>query len=853
MIQTLRLLNGRRVRRQPVRAVIAVLSVAAGVALVASVPVVTSSTRRSLDLFARSLAGPAPLRIIGPVGRAGLDASVLPKVDAVPGVRAAIPLVQAVTLAEVGNRAARRDAGGAHATTVLAFGIDCRIEALIGKFGCDQAALDQAPANAPPLVSSALAREAQRAGDRAVLLTDTGDVPLAHAPANPRLDVLNGGRVAVLPLPVAQARFGRQGAYDTIYVLPEPGVAITDLRHRLDAAVGGWNKVLLASDPPPGAALYGNLLLPLLGLVGLFSLGIGAVLIRNTVSLAVEERRRDLAIASAVGATARVVRSGILIESAALGVIGGLLGAVGGIVVAHPIAASISTFTERLAGFRINITATASPFVFGAILGVIVSIVAAWRPARIATRIDVAAELANRDLRDEAAPIVSFRRGLLYLSVGLAGVFSVYIAQRHGGIEAWAPLVAQIGMLIGVLFITIAMGSFAPGVVHATRRVASRASAPVRLAWANLEREPARTRVMAIAAASALGMAFTLGTITQSIKIAITESIVKNFGHQVEVSTLEPNNTLNIDAKLTPETLAALHNIPGVQSVNRGEALLVGTSANQLVGVVGSDQTSFPFSIIRGHADADAFARGEVLVGPALARRRHLHPGSTLRVPGRTGFADLVVQGIWQDGDFNGNKITMPLPLLEKLWGPQPIGAVELLPQAGVSPETVERNVRAAHLSSFLRVQNVHELVASISGSIAGQLAPFWAMQRSLVLVSFLAVLFTLMLVAVQRRREFGLLAAVGMRPRELGAMVVLEAVIVGAAGVVLGVAGSFGFNEAFRQAAVIMVGYRDPLTADWWAFVVWTPIILAVVTAAAAAPGWRTARIEVVEALRYE
>src|SRR5262249_54848992 len=88
MLRALRLLNLRRLRRQPLRVLIALISVAAGVALVAALPVVSASTKKSLDAFGRSLAGPAPLRVIGPIARGGLDESVVDKVAATPGVAA---------------------------------------------------------------------------------------------------------------------------------------------------------------------------------------------------------------------------------------------------------------------------------------------------------------------------------------------------------------------------------------------------------------------------------------------------------------------------------------------------------------------------------------------------------------------------------------------------------------------------------------------------------------------------------------------------------------------------------------------------------------------------------------------
>ena len=100
MIPAVRLLNLRRIRRQPLRAVLAVVAVTAGVSLAVSVVVLTTSISRSITDFGRRLGGPAPLRVVGAASRAGLDEAVLGKVETTPGVGAAVPVVQAVTFAQ---------------------------------------------------------------------------------------------------------------------------------------------------------------------------------------------------------------------------------------------------------------------------------------------------------------------------------------------------------------------------------------------------------------------------------------------------------------------------------------------------------------------------------------------------------------------------------------------------------------------------------------------------------------------------------------------------------------------------------------------------------------------------------
>lgn len=100
MLRAVSWLNLRRLRDRPMRFTLAVISVAAGVSLGISVIVLTSSVSDSLRSFGDRIAGPAPLRVVGATARGGLEQSVLGLVERTPGVAAAVPVVEAVTLAE---------------------------------------------------------------------------------------------------------------------------------------------------------------------------------------------------------------------------------------------------------------------------------------------------------------------------------------------------------------------------------------------------------------------------------------------------------------------------------------------------------------------------------------------------------------------------------------------------------------------------------------------------------------------------------------------------------------------------------------------------------------------------------
>lgn len=840
MIRAVRLLNLRRLRRQPLRAAITVIAVAAGVSLAVSVVIVTNSLNAAFEGLGRELAGPAPLRVIGATTRAGLEQSVLPNIEATPGVGTAVPVVQTVAMAEDSEGGQR---------PIIVFGIDCRVEALLGALGCDQAALDAA-VDAPPLLSASLARTL---GSTGAVLSDIGRIPVAGAPAIDRLDALNEGRVAVFPLPAAQRQFLRQGRLDAIYVTLEAGADETVVRAALEDRIGSQNAVLGADDPPPQAGVITIIFVPLFSMLSLLALIVGMILVYNTVSLSLEERRRQLAIVGALGARRGLLLGGTVAEAAGLGLVGGLLGVAGGIAVAYPVTVSLNDFTEKGLGMPVPVHVAPAVVVVGAVLGLLVGAASAVMPARRALRVDVAAELANRDLRSESAPGRIWRRAAVATVISVVGLVACLIGQRNGAIERWQATVAPVGFIVMVIGLAILVGALAPLALGRAAPHVVRAGAPARLGLANLAREPGRTGIMAVAIGLALGLGFVLATFNRSVREGVAENIGDSGGQWLRVSTLEPNNTINIDSAVPPSMIDALRRVPGVAEVQRSGGIVTGHDAAALIGVSGADGWNPLFPMLEGTFDEARYRAGEVMVGAGLARSTGARPGGTIRVLAPSGTVDLPVMGVWQNGDFGGRNVTMALPHIERVFGPMPTVDVAVRPGPGVSVDELARRVRSAGLGPNVYVHTPAQLADVVADDIANQLTSFRAIQRSLLFVAFVAVLSTLLLVGVQRRRELGLLAAVGMTPRDLAAMVTAEAGAVFVAGAGLGLLAGAVMCVGMMALFIVLVGYRDPLVFDLVSVPGTLALGVVIIVAAAAFPAWRTSRVEVVEALQYE
>ena len=831
----LRILNLRQLRQHPLRAVLAVVAVLAGTSLGLSVLIVTQSLSASVVRYSRAVAGPAPLRVIGADTSGGLEESVVGRVAATPGVSFAVPMVQAVSAVQQAPTLA------AHRRIVAVLGVDCRVQDLVGPFGCQDPALR----SSPTVVSADLSGWM---GGRADLLTSSGPVPLAGALTLPQLDRLNQGRVVVLPLARAQALYDRPGRIDVISVGARPGTPLPALRSRLSAVVGPQNAVLGASDPPPQALAGTQALISLLSLMAILAAGISAVLIYNVLSLSLEERRRHNAVVAALGAPVTVMVAGPLVEAGLIGAAGGLLGAGGGAVVAGAMARTLSGATESAVGVPVTVHVSVLTFLVGMLFGALVAVGAALRPVRRSLRIDVSAELSGRDLSAEAAPATLVRR-LLAPAVALGvAVTGCWASQTHGGLEAWQPTMATTSFLLLTLAAVLTSAAAAPWLVRAARRWA--AGPLSRLGLANLARHPGRTGVMAVAVSATVGVAFITASWSRSVHDAILRSSATFDPTGVVVHM--PRNG-DVSGGFPAGTEARLAAVPGVARIDHSAGVLTGHTTTDLVGVVGVDRLPAAYDLLQGSASPAAFFRGEALVGPGIARTRHLRAGSLVTVDAPGGPVRLPVEGVWSDGDWTGNNVTVPLPLLQRFWGPVPIGSVVAVPAPGVSPANLTWRIMVAGLSPEVAVTSPDAAVAQTSRAVNAQLQPFWVLQRALMLVAFVAVLSTLLLAGVQRRREMAMLAAVGLRPSDLGGMVLAEGALVAAVGVVLGalfgVVGLYGMIET----GPIVIGYRDPFRMAPTAFITYALVAAALVLAASALPSWRARRLPILDALRYE
>jgi putative ABC transport system permease protein len=147
------------------------------------------------------------------------------------------------------------------------------------------------------------------------------------------------------------------------------------------------------------------------------------------------------------------------------------------------------------------------------------------------------------------------------------------------------------------------------------------------------------------------------------------------------------------------------------------------------------------------------------------------------------------------------------------------------------------------------RIRSMAEYMSLMTSSSLPELRPFLRSFVGLgVAISFLVVLLTMYTLVLERRREIGILKAIGSSRLEICWLIVAEALLLVALGVVVGLAGTYGTTMLLHRTSPTL---QIQITADW----IFRSILVAIAGALAGAayPAIRAAQSDPIAALAYE
>jgi ABC-type lipoprotein release transport system permease subunit len=328
-----------------------------------------------------------------------------------------------------------------------------------------------------------------------------------------------------------------------------------------------------------------------------------------------------------------------------------------------------------------------------------------------------------------------------------------------------------------------------------------------RLAWRNLWRHRRRTWLTASAMVfSNVLLVFMISLQFGSYQMMIDNTLRAFGGHlQIQRSGYRENPKLR-ESVPDIRTLAGRvrAQLPDAQVAARADGFALASSAErtfgiQLVGVEPGREpgvSTLP-GLVRDGRFLDDPSAPEIFIGSILARNLKVAVGDeiTLLGSGRDGsFAAgiVTVAGIFESGlqDMDRSFAELPLAYFQDLFamGTHGHAVVVTLPSLERVTPAVEAVRRIAAESDDLAVLDWEALNPGLKQAIQADNSSAWFMYAVLIVLVAFSVLNTQLMSVMERTREFGVISALGVRPRRLAGLILLETTLMALIGLALGV-----------------------------------------------------------------
>ncbi len=604
-------------------------------------------------------------------------------------------------------------------------------------------------------------------------------------------DNLAGATLAAFDTPTAQKLLGEVGRFDDVNVVAEPGADQATVQrsiarvlpHGVEVVTG--QTVVNEATSAIGQALgFLNTALLVFAFIALF---VGGFTILNTFSIIVGQRTRELALLRIVGASRRQLFRSVLGEALIVGLVSSLIGLGLGVLAAIGL-------EKLLSGF--GVTLPSGPLVFEArtvivclVVGVGVTMVSAISPARRAVRIAPVAAVSDRQAEDDVPMRRRFIRGGVIAGVGVL-LLALGLTQ---------PAIALVGLGAVLIFVGVAM--LAPAVARPMASVIGRPLARLlgtsgRLGRENSMRSPRRTAQTSAALMVGLALVSAIAVFGASLSRSATSSVDNAISADLIISTTSKNGSGSFSTTV-PKVASG---VPGVTASNTvyGDQFEVRGSLESLLGL-GTQNLSETVILDMTSGSSRALSAGDLLIDTNTANSDHLVVGDTVPVRfALTGRTTMRIGGIYQPNALAGKYLVSDAFFLRHFQNPLP-GAV-LLKTDG-SPGVQHGVTRALGAYPNVQVQSRAQFEASQSAQVNQLLGLVYALLALAVLIALIGIVNTLMLSVFERTHEIGLLRAVGMRRRQVRAMIRSESVILAVFGAVIGIIVGTGLGIALVSA----------------------------------------------------
>jgi len=848
----LRLITWPYIRRHLLRTLLTLAGIVLGVAVLLGMHLGNQAVLGAFNRTVDKIAGATQLQVSA--GDPGFDEEVLERVQALPGVRIAVPVIEAVVDTKLPGQG-----------NLLILGVDMTGDRGLRDYDLDSG--DDAVIDDPLVFlaqpdSIMITRElASRArldiGSRVPMDTIEGrkDFIVRGIMKSGGMTSAFGGNIAVMDIYAVQHVFGRGRKFDRIDLAVKDGHTVDQVRASVSAALGPGFTV----ETPSGRSQQFEKIISgytiSMNVSSLFALLIGMFIIYNSFAIAVTQRRYEIGILRALGATRGQIRTLFLTESAVAGLLGSAAGAFCGVLMGRGILGFVGDLVTNVYGVaqagRPELNVDPRILAAAMLLGVVTSMIAALVPARDAAQVDPIVALQKGKYHAISERETVLRRYGAAVFVGVA-LLCLYFGQSRAFFYLGFALTI-LGALLMTPALSLAMARLLRPLLRWLRTVEGT------LAADSLIQAPRRTA--ATVAALMLSLAIVIGSAgaAETFHISLVDWMKVAFNPDLFVTTSQDiaARQFRFPASLG-ESLRQVEGVEEIQQVRAPRIIFRGTP----IMLISVELESIARHVVRKPVAGDfdemyrlAAAGQGVIAADNLANLKGLKLGDTIELAAPSGILRLPIVGIVEDYSDQQGSLFIDREVFKKHWNDDSVNIFRIYLKPGVSVAQTRQRIleRFGNLPRLFVLTN-EELRKYVLKIVDQWQAMSYAQIFVAVFVAVLGIVNTLTVSITDRRRELGVLQAVGGLRQQVRHTIWMEAVSIGLVGVLLGLAlGAiyeyYALEVLRRDVAGLRLDYVFPMEIALLMF----PVILGVAFVASLGPAESAVRGSLVEALEYE
>jgi len=847
----LRLITWPYVRRHLLRSVLTTGGIVLGVALLVGMHTANRSVLHAFNDTVERIAGKAQLQVTA--GDAGFNEDVLERVQSLKEVRAAAPVIE--TEAETGFKGQGK---------LLILAVDMTGDRSLRDYDFDNGEQDViddpliflAQSDSIILTREFAGRNHITTGSKIAFDTMEGrkQFTVRGILKAGGMSQAFGGNLGIMDIYAAQMLFGRGRRFDRIDIGLAEGVSVDQGQAALRKLLGPGFTV----DPPEGRGRQFESLLGVytfaVNLSSGFALFIGMFIIYNAFAIAVTQRRSEIGILRALGASRGQIRTLFLAESAIAGLIGSAVGVAIGLLFARNLTIFTAGMLETMFGAAQNVqdvVLDARFLVLATAMGVATSMVAALIPARNAARVEPIQALQKGKYQVLTAGENRARRVVAIVFAALSLCTLPFASNRPVSVTGYFLLLIA-GLLI-TPFLSLELAKLLRRPMRWLRPVEGA------LAADSLIQAPRRTSATVAALMLSLALVVGQGGVARGSLDSIDEWMNNTLNPDLFLSTTE--NIAPQGAHFPASMQRDIEAVPGVAQVQAVRmpriqfhnlpVMLVSAEIPKLAErvkrhMIAGDETTM--NRLAGEGKG-------VILSENLSALTNLRLGDIVEIPATAETIRLPVVGVIRDLSNQMGTIILDRSVYIRAFSDDTVDVFRVYLNPGMKTEDarsaiVERVGSRRHMF-VLSNREIRDYIGKVMDQWFGltYLQVIVAM-----LVAILGIVNTLTVSITDRRRELGVLRAVGGLRNQIRGTVWMEAAAIGAIGLILGVVT--GAINLYYELQIIQhdltgipLSYRFPLGI----VAILIPMILCTSFASALLPAETAVRTSLVEALEYE